>query len=131
MPTPIAHIENDYYLSGAKCVTILLDRFRVPLLGVNGNLPKVTHFAAPHSTGTLKSVQKSATDRQKAKENVIFWRRKIHAISYWLKTWSVIPERVLYAIARPVPDRVGKQFLRSFFRFSLKFDFRNSENMTG
>jgi hypothetical protein len=102
---------------------IKLNRFRAPLLGVIGFPPLTFHVVTPHSVGALKSAQNQPPIKQKAVEFVMFWWRKIQTTFYGLTIWSVMPETVPYAIARPLPDGDTKQLLKFKIRLSLLFGF--------
>ena len=126
---PIAHIKTAPYLWGTTCA-IILNRFRVPLLlGVIGNLQKVRHVVTPHSVGTLKSVQKSATDRQKAKVLAMSYQQKNPVNVLTVTNWSMI--FMFYAIGMPVHGRDAKRDSKSKIRLSLFLFFRNTHKIMG
>ena len=121
---PLAHIKTIFYLCGSAWY-IKLNRIFAPLQAVMTFSKRVCHVL--HLCfGVRYPVQNQPQDYQKAVEYMMFWWRKIRATYYRFTARSVIPERVTYAYARPVPDLDAKLLLEVNNRFSLFEISRNS-----
>jgi hypothetical protein len=118
----LANIKTIAYLSGAKW-SIQKKRIQAPLQAVKFPSEIVGHFATPLLGVPLYPVQYQPQGYQKAVEFVMLWWRKIQTTFYGLTIWSVMPETVPYAIARPLPDGDTKQLLKFKIRLSLLFGF--------
>ena len=121
MTSTIANMKNTSYICDTTW-SIKLKRFQVPFAGVIGFLPLTDHVVTPRLTGTLKSVQKSATDRQKAKVSATSYRQQNPVNDFAVSNWSLILERV-NAKCMPLQDGDVKRYLGIKFRVSLIIDF--------